>query len=116
MSKTIGKPWPRLSAVELDKLSDALHAIPQHRVQLMYQSQLGQELAADINAAFKKAGWTSVMFIPGAGNHFGIIAGSGNQKAGLLKTAIESSTKLKVELDKPDVPEWDVVYLFVGIR
>jgi hypothetical protein len=46
----------------------------------------------------------------------GIIAGPGAGKAGAMKAAIESSTKLKIVVDKPNASEIpDLIYLLVGI-
>jgi hypothetical protein len=53
----------------------------------------------------------------GGGNHLGIIVGPGADKAGAMKSAIEGATRLKVSVDKPNVPEiGDLVYLFIGIN
>jgi hypothetical protein len=83
----------------------------------MYLNQLGRSLAETIFQAFKKAGWDGVKLSDGGGNHLGIIAGPGTNMAGRIKDAIESRTRLKVSLDKPDIKELgDLVYLFVGIN
>lgn len=85
---------------------------------LMYLNQLGKPLAETLYQAFIKAGWSDfVTFMDGGGNHLGIIAGPGANKAGALKAAIESTTRLRVSVDKPDQPEaTNFVYLFVGIN
>jgi hypothetical protein len=76
-----------------------------------------KSLAQSIFEAFTKAGWTGATLSDGGGNHLGIIAGAGKEMAGRIKEAIESTTKLKIALDKPDKPEWpDLIYLFVGIN
>jgi hypothetical protein len=83
----------------------------------MYLSQLGKPLAETIHQAFIKAGWDGTTLSDGGGNHLGIIVGPGRQKATALKNAIESATRLKISVDKPDKPEIsDLVYLFVGIN
>lgn len=114
---TIGKPWDPLTSQEIADLSVKLMALPKHRVQLMYLNQLGKPLAESIFQAFTKAGWSGATLSDGGGNHLGIIAGAGTNMAGAIKNAIESTTKLKVSLDKPNVPEFgDLIYLFVGIN
>jgi hypothetical protein len=117
LSETIGKRWPPLTSQQVEALTKELETTPKYRVQLMYMNQLGKDLAESIHTAFIKAGWgDQVTFMPGGGGHFGIIAGAGSATAAALKIAIEKSTNLKVELDKANVPEWSVVYLFIGIN
>jgi hypothetical protein len=83
----------------------------------MYLNQLGKSLAQSIFEAFTQAGWTGVTLSDGGGNHLGITAGAGKEMAGRIKEALESTTRLKVALDKPERPEWgDLIYLFVGIN
>jgi hypothetical protein len=115
---TVGTIWKPLTPQEIADLSLKLTQIPKHRVQLMYQNQLGKPLADTLNEAFVKAGWSDqVKYTDGGGTHFGIIAGPGASKAKVLKDAIESTTKLRISLDKPN-EDWggDLVYLFVGIN
>lgn len=114
---TVGRPWDPLTPHEIADLSAKLHALPKHRVQLMYLNQLGKPLAETIFQAFTQAGWTGVTLSDGGGNHFGIIAGPGANLAGAIKSAVESATRLKVSVDKPNAQEMaDFVYLFVGIN
>jgi hypothetical protein len=114
---TVGTAWAPLTSQEISDLSLALRNIPKHRVQLMYVNQLGKSLAETLREAFLKADWSDIMFSDGGGNHFGIIAGPGANKAGALKFAIEASTRLKVSVNKPNAPERaEVVYLSVGIN
>ena len=114
---TVGTAWAPLTSQEISDLRLALRNIPKHRVQLMYVNQLGKSLAETLREAFVKADWSDIMFSDGGGNHFGIIAGPGANKAGALKFAIEASTRLKVSVDKPNATERaQVVYLFVGIN
>jgi hypothetical protein len=92
-------------------------AMPKHRVQLMYVNQSGKPLTDTLYEAFNKAGWSDqITYGDGGGSSLGIIAGPGASNAKTLKEAIESTTKLKVSLDKPTVPGIDLVYLFVGIN
>jgi hypothetical protein len=113
LSVTVGKQWDVLSTA----LAEKLRPMAQHRVQLMYLNQLGKPLAETIHEAFTKARWTMVTLSDGGGSHLGIIAGPGSNKAGAMKDAIESSTKLKVTVDKPDKQELgDLIYLFIGIN
>jgi hypothetical protein len=114
---TVGKPWAPLTPQEIADLSAKLHALPKHRVQLMYLNQLGKPLAETIFQAFTQAGWTGATLSDGGGNHLGIIAGPGANMAGAIKSAIESATRLKVSVDKPTAQEaGDLVYLFAGIN
>lgn len=114
---TVGKPWLPLMLQEVADLSGKLLSIPKHRVQLMYLNQLGKDLAQTLFDAFTKAGWTGITLSDGGGSPVGIIAGPGAGKAGAIKAAIESSTNLKVSVDKPTQPEApDFIYLFVGIN
>jgi hypothetical protein len=116
LSLTVGKLWAPLTAQEIIDLSAKLSTLPQYRVQIMYLNQLGKDLAQSIFDAFTKAGWAGVTLGDGGGSHLGIIAGPGAGKATLMKSAIESSTRLKVTVDKPTSPEiGDLIYLFVGI-
>jgi hypothetical protein len=116
LSVTVGKQWDVLSNSEIAALAEKLRPMAQHRVQLMYLNQLGKPLAETIYEAFTRAGWTMVTLSDGGGSHLGIIAGPGSNKAGAMKDAIESSTKLKVTVDKPNKQELgDLIYLFVGI-
>ncbi|GAA0004402.1 hypothetical protein [Bradyrhizobium diazoefficiens] len=115
ISVTIGYPWAPLAGRQIDDLAAALAKLEKHRVQIMYANQLGKDLAQTLFQAFQKAGWEGATFSDGGGAHLGIIAGAGAKKAALLKQAIETTTRLHVELDKPTVPEYgDLVYLFVG--
>ncbi|MDX3970658.1 MAG: hypothetical protein QHD01_29260 [Bradyrhizobium sp.] len=117
LSVTVGSWWAPLTTQEIADLSGKLIALPKHRVQLMYLNQLGKPLAETIYQAFMKAGWDGATLSDGGGNHLGIIAGPGREKATAIKNAIESVTRLKVSVDKPDKPEIpDLVYLFVGIN
>ncbi|MEY9184892.1 hypothetical protein [Bradyrhizobium sp. USDA 313] len=114
ISVTVGYNWSPLTEHQIEDLADRLSSLQKHRVQIMYVNQLGKDLAQSFHKAFVKAGWDGATFSDGGGAHHGIIAGAGAAKAGLLKQAIEATTPYKVELDKPTVAEWDVVYLFVG--
>ncbi len=117
LSVTVGKHWDVLSNAEIAALAEKLRPMVQHRVQLMYLNQLGRPLAETIYEAFKGAGWTGVTLTDGGGSQLGIIAGPGPKKAGAIKAAIESSTRLKVTVDKPNSPEIDdLIYLFIGIN
>jgi hypothetical protein len=81
---TVGKPWDPLTPQEIADLSAKLHALPKHRVQLMYVNQLGKPLAETIFQAFTQAGWTGATLSDGGGNHLGIIAGPGANMAGAI--------------------------------
>lgn len=117
LSETIGKRWPPLNASEIEALAKSFEIIPKYRVQLMYVNPLGKPLAESLRDAFVKAGWSDqIIFTDGGGNHTGIIAGPGANKANVLKSAIESATKLKIYVDKPAASEVpDLLYLSVGI-
>lgn len=115
ISVTVGYPWKPLTDQQVISLSERLAPLQKHRVQIMYANQLGKDLAQSLFKAFQKANWEGATFSDGSGAHLGVIAGAGTNKAGVLKQAIESTTPIKVELDKPTTPEFgDLVYLFVG--
>jgi hypothetical protein len=116
LSVTVGKQWDALSAGEIAALAEKLKSMTEYRVQVMYLNRLGKPLAETIFEAFGKAGWTTAVLSDGGGSHLGIVVGSGSGKAGAMKAAIESSTRLKVTVDKPNGQEYDSIYLFVGIN
>lgn len=117
LNLTIGKPWDPLKPHEIADLSSKLATIPKMHVQLMYQNQLGKDLAQSVHEAFQKAGWSDVPLSDGGGNVVGIIAGPGTKQATLIKSAFDSSTKLKISVDKPAAPESPgSIYLLIGIN
>src|SRR6266403_1033215 len=93
---TIGDRWEVLTKDESDKLVSLIAALPKRRIQVMYVNYLGKNLAKSFADAFEKAGWTDVVFSEGGGLGYGISTGRGNGLALTLKSAIESSTKRKV--------------------
>jgi hypothetical protein len=102
---------------EIADLSGKLASIAKIRVQLMYQNQLGKDLAQSVFDAFQKAGWSDVTLSDGGGSTVGIIAGPGTTQASLVKSVFESSTKLKISVDKPTAPEMpSFIYLLIGIN
>jgi hypothetical protein len=117
LNLTIGKPWDALKPHEIADLSSKLANIPKLRVQLMYQNQLGKDLAQSVQEAFQKAGWPDVPLSDGGGSTVGIVAGPGTNQATLIKSAFEGSTKLKISVDKPTAPESPgFIYLLIGIN
>jgi hypothetical protein len=117
LNLTIGKPWDPLKPHEIADLSSKLAYIPKMHVHLMYQNQLGKDLAQSVHEAFQKAGWSDVLLSDGGGSTVGIIAGPGTNQATLMKSAFEGSTKLKISIDKPTALESPgSIYLLIGIN
>jgi hypothetical protein len=58
--ETIGKKWAPLTAAEMDQLSEQLKVTPKITVHVMYENQLGKELAENLFACFKRAGWPDI--------------------------------------------------------
>ena len=112
---TVGYHWTQRTDTEVNELAGKLSSIPKHRVLIMYGTELGRELAQSLYRAFQKAGWEGATFSDGSGAHLGIIAGPGASRAGLIKQAIEATTRYKIDLDKPtNSDSGNVIYLFVG--
>lgn len=115
---TIGEKWAPLTASEIAALKDKLVALPKKIcVQIMYENYLGKDLAQTFLDAFKQAGWDGAWLIPGSGLGYGVTAGQGAETAPQIKTAIESISNIKVEILRPDQPEYQgLVFLAVGIN
>lgn len=116
VKSTIGAKWEPLTRDEIIALSVKVSTLEKRRIQIMYGNQLGKDLAQNMSDAFTKAGWP-VVFVEGGGLGIGVSTGPGSGMAYTLKQAIEATTKLKVELLKPeelDHPE--IVYVAVGIN
>ena len=111
--ETIGKKWIPLTATEMDQLSAQLPDIPKVRIQVMYENQLGRELAENLFACFRKAGWPDATISTGAGFGLGISVGQG-PIVEPVRTAIERATKLRVRLYEPVQPETPG-YMFIGV-
>jgi hypothetical protein len=114
---TIGDRWEVLTKDESDKLVSLIAALPKRRIQVMYVNYLGKNLAKSFADAFEKAGWTDVVFSEGGGLGYGISTGRGNGLALTLKSAIESSTKRKVNSFGPtEDGERSGLFVAVGIN
>jgi hypothetical protein len=87
----------------VDQLSSQLMTTPRIDVRIMYENQLGKELAESLFASFQKAGWKEVKLSPGGGLGLGISVGHG-PVVEPVRTAIERSTKLRVRLSDPAQP------------
>jgi hypothetical protein len=106
-----------LTKDESDKLVSLIAALPKRRIQVMYVNYLGKNLAKSFADAFEKAGWTDVVFSEGGGLGYGISTGRGNGLALTLKSAIESSTKHKVNSFGPaEDGERSGLFVAVGIN
>jgi len=115
-SATIGYEWKPLTDRQVADLAGRLAVMEKHIVSIMYVNQLGKELAQTFHHAFLEAGWEQVQLSDGGGAHHGIIAGSGSERAGRLKQAIESSTPYKIDLNRPADSDGPFVYLIIGIN
>lgn len=115
---TIGDKWTPLTAAEITVLKEKLTALPKKiRVQIMYENYLGKDLAQSFYDAFKQAGWTGAVLSTGSGLGYGVTTGQGSGIAPQLKKVIEESSKIEVEVLRPDQPEWgDLFFLAVGIN
>jgi hypothetical protein len=114
---TIGDRWEVLTKDESDKLVSLIAALPKRRIQVMYVNYLGKNLAKSFADAFEQGGWTDVVFSEGGGLGYGISTGRGNGLALTLKSAIESSTKRKVNSFGPtEDGERSGLFVAVGIN
>jgi len=115
---TIGDKWTPLSSAEIAALKEKLAALPKKiRVQIMYENYLGKDLAQTFYDAFKQAGWDGAWLTNGSGLGNGVTVGQGSEITVQLKTAIESASNIKVDLVRPNQPEYlNLVFLAVGIN
>lgn len=111
--ETIGKKWTPLTAAEMDELSRQLMATPKIKVHIMYENQLGRELAENLFSCFKKAGWPDAKMTTGSGFGLGITVGHG-PVVDPVRTAIERTTRLRVHMYEPLQPEMSEA-MFIGI-
>jgi hypothetical protein len=118
VASTIGSRWTPLNEAEIAALSTRLTDIPKIRVQIMYENALGKELAQSFYEAFKLAEWGGAALGIGSGLGHGVTIGQGSGTATIaLKSAIETTSQVKVATDRPDQPQWPgVVFLAVGIN
>jgi hypothetical protein len=115
---TIGRRWEPLTKAEIDLLSKNLGAAPTVKIQVMvmYENAFGKDLAQSFYDALKLAGWTAT-FGSGNGFGYGVSTQQGSVTTLTVKKAIETATKIKVELQRPDQPEWQrLIWLTVGIN
>jgi hypothetical protein len=114
--ETIGKKWIPLTAAEMDQLSAQLTVTPKIAVHVMYENQLGKELADNLFSCFKRAGWPDVMITTGGGFGLGISVGHG-PVVEPVRMAIERGTRLRVRLYEPTQPETpERIFIGVGIN
>jgi hypothetical protein len=118
VASTIGSRWTPLNEAEIAALSTRLTDIPKIRVQIMYENALGKELAQSFYEAFKLAEWGGAALGIGSGLGHGVTIGQGSGTATIaLKSAIETTSQVKVAIVRPDQPQWPgVVFLAVGIN
>jgi hypothetical protein len=118
VASTLGSRWEPLNEAQIAALSAKLTDIPKIRVQIMYDNALGKELAQSLYDAFHQAEWRGTTLGIGSGLGPGVTIGQGAGTATFaLKSAIETASKVKVEILRPDQPQWPgVVFLAVGIN
>jgi hypothetical protein len=118
VASTIGSRWTPLNEAEIAALSTRLTDIPKIRVQIMYENALGKELAQSFYEAFKLAEWGGAALGIGSGLGHGVTIGQGSGTATIaLKSAIETTSQVKVAIVRPDQPQWPgVVFLAGGIN
>lgn len=114
---TVGGAWHPLTTQQSDRLTNLVKDLPKRRIQIMYSNYRGRDLAQSFADAFKKAGWTDVLFSEGGGLGDGISTGRGNGMAATLASAIKRATNMQVNRhgeDEPDQP--GSVFVAVGIK
>jgi hypothetical protein len=111
---TIGAKWEPLNKAEIAALAEKIKSIPKVRMQIMYENALGKDLAQSLFEAFKAADWDGAWLSTGSGFGDGVLAGRGT-RAVALKAALESTTKIKVNVMDAD-KEIDIIILGVGIN
>jgi hypothetical protein len=111
--ETIGMKWPALTVAEMDHLSTLLAATPKVQIRIMYENQLGKELAENLHSCFRKAGWTDVLLSTGSGFGLGISVGHG-AVVDPVRTTVERATKLRLHMHEPLQPETPGT-MFIGI-
>jgi hypothetical protein len=118
VASTTGSRWTPLNEAEIAALSTRLTDIPKIRVQIMYENALGKELAQSFYEAFKLAEWGGAALGIGSGLGHGVTIGQGSGTATIaLKSAIETTSQVKVAIVRPDQPQWPgVVFLAVGVN
>jgi hypothetical protein len=115
VASTIGSRWTPLNEAEIAALSTRLTDIPKIRVQIMYENALGKELAQSFYEAFKLAEWGGAALGIGSGLGHGVTIGQGSGTATIaLKSAIETTSQVKVAIVRPDQPQWPGVVFFAG--
>jgi hypothetical protein len=112
---TIGNRWSPLSGPEISALAAKLRDIKRSRATVMYENALGKELAQSIFAAFKQAGWDEATLTTGSGLGEGIVVGW-SSRAAAVKTALESTTKLRVWAKDTEKEIEDLIIVGIGIN
>lgn len=112
---TIGSQWTPLNTDQIAALSTKLRTIKKSRAQIMYENALGKELAQNIFAAFKAAGWDEATFGTGSGLGEGIVVGW-SSRAEEVKTALEVTANLPVWAKDTEKEISDLVIVGVGIN
>jgi hypothetical protein len=102
VNSVIGFKWDSLSKDEIDQLASNLSEIQPKFVNILYENQLGKDLAETILEAFKKAKWPEAFVSHGAGIGVGIQVGYGGGVALKIKNALETLTKLRPLLLHPE--------------
>jgi hypothetical protein len=98
----VGSKWEPLTKDETELLASNLSKIPPKFLNVFYENELGKDLAQTIMEAFRRAKWPEVFLNHGAGLGDGFAVGSGGGTALKIKSAIDSSTKLRPSLQFPN--------------
>jgi len=111
----VGSKWEPLTKDEIERFASKLREIPPKFTNILYENQLGKDLAQTLLEAFKRAGWPEVWASHGMGHGLGLNVGYGSGTALKIKNAVEASTKLRPTLQAPDEQETEGSIFFVGI-
>lgn len=111
----IGSRWDPLSRDEIDRLASNLSGIEPKFINILYENQLGKELAESILEAFKQTRWPEAFASHGVGFGVGIQVAYGGGVASKIKNAIEISTKLRPLLLRPEEKDTPGSTYFVSI-
>lgn len=110
-----GTPWQPLTPTQVSALVSKLKTIKKSRASIMYENAFGKALAQTIFDAFKEAGWESSEFTQGSGIGEGIVVGW-SSRAVEIKTALESTAKLRVWAKDTEKEITDLVIVGVGLN
>ena len=101
IKRTIGSAWTPLTKHQVQALTRELAGIEKRRIQIMYKTAQGKDLARALNEAFEAAGWDAHLSVTGDFEE-GLFVGRSPTVAPQLIAAIERVTPLKPIYMAPD--------------